>query len=142
MPKYITYMSYSSGSLARMITEPGDRHRALERVIAALGGSLESVYWQLETEDSLTIADLPDSVCAGALNAAIAKTGAFKNVETHELMTQKQMLDILALARDAARVFEVPGQPDADAERGADYDSDRDDGDHWSSWRGGRRSTE
>jgi uncharacterized protein with GYD domain len=130
MPKYITYMSYSSGSLARMMSQPGDRHRALERVIEALGGTLESVYWQLETEDSLTIADLPDSVCAGALNTAIAKTGAFKNVETHELMTQRQMVDILSLARDAARVFEVPGQPGADMERGTD---DHSYGDHCSS---------
>jgi uncharacterized protein with GYD domain len=127
MLKYITYMSYSSGSLARMMRQPGDRHSALERVIEALGGTMENVYWMLETENSLTIADLADAVCAGALNTAIAKTGAFKNVETHELMTQKQMLDILAMARDAAQVFEVPGgeRPDVKVDPG--------DGHHWSS---------
>jgi uncharacterized protein with GYD domain len=110
MPKCITYMSYSSGSLARMMSRPGDRHKALQRVTEALGGSLESLYWQLATEDALAISDLPDSVSAGALNTAVAKTGAFKAVETYELMTQKQLLDILALARDAAQGFEAPGQ--------------------------------
>jgi hypothetical protein len=97
MPKYITYVSYSSGSLARMMSRPGDRHKALQRLTEALGGSLES---------------LPGAVSAGALNTAGAQTGAFKAVETHELMTQKQLLDVLALARDAAQVYEIPGQED------------------------------
>jgi uncharacterized protein with GYD domain len=112
MPKYITHMSYSNGSWARMIRSPGDRHAALEHMMEALGGSLDSLYWQLGTQDALAIADLPDSVTACALNTAITKTGAFKTVETHELLTQKQLLEVLALARDAAQVFEVPGQQD------------------------------
>jgi uncharacterized protein with GYD domain len=112
MPKYITRMSYSTGSWARMINNPGDRHSALEHIIEALGGTLESLYWQLGTQDALLIANLPDSVTAGALNTVITKTGAFKTVDTHELLTQKQLLDFLALARDTADVFEVPGEQD------------------------------
>lgn len=95
-----------------MINNPGDRHAALEHIIEALGGTLESLYWQLGTQDALLIAGLPDSITAGALNAVITKTGAFKTVHTHELLTQKQLLDILALARDTAGAFEVPGEED------------------------------
>jgi uncharacterized protein with GYD domain len=113
MPKYITRMCYSTGSWARMIENPGDRHAALEHIVEALGGSLEALYWQFGTQDSLAIADLPDSITAGALNTAITKTGAFKGVDTHELLTQKQLLDILALARGAAGVYEVPGEQEA-----------------------------
>jgi hypothetical protein len=39
----------------------------------------------------------------------VIKTGAFKKVETHELLTQEQLLESLDLARDTAEVFEVPG---------------------------------
>ncbi len=112
MPKYITRMSYSSGSWARMINNPGDRHTALTRVMESLGGTLESLYWQFGTQDALAIADFPDAVSAGAMNTAVTKTGAFKMVETHELLTQKQLNDILLLARGVAEDFEVPGHAD------------------------------
>ena len=98
--------------LLGMINKPGDRHAALEHIVEALGGSLERLYWEVGSQDSLLIADLPDSVSAGALNTVITKTGAFKTVDTHELLTQKQLLDFLALARDTADVFEVPGEQD------------------------------
>jgi len=109
MPKYITTMRYSPGSWARMIASHGDRTKALRNMMEALGGNLDCVYWRFGTEDALVIADLPDSVCASALHAAVIKTGAFKKVETHELLTQEQLLQFLDLARDTAEVFEVPG---------------------------------
>ena len=112
MPKYMISMRYSSGSWSRMIKSHGDRTKALRRIMEALGGSLECVYWEFGTEDAMAIVDLPDSVCASALHAAVIKTGAFKKVETHELLTQEQLLLSLDLARDTAEVFEVPGQQD------------------------------
>ena len=110
MPKYITTMRYSPGSWARMIASHGDRTKALRNMMEALGGRLDSVDWRFGTEDALAILDLPDSICASALHAAVIKTGAFKKVETHELLTQEQLLETLDLARDTAEVFEVPGQ--------------------------------
>ncbi len=110
MPKYITTMRYSPGLWARMINSPGDRTKALRGMMEALGGSLDCLYWQFGTEDALAIVDLPDSVSASALTAAVTKTGAFKKVETHELLNQEQLLETLDLAKDAAQVFEVPGQ--------------------------------
>ena len=95
--------------LGRMIYSHGDRTKALARMMEALGGSLDVVYWQSGTEDALVIADLPDSISANALTAAATKTGAFKSVETYELLTQEQLLAVLDVARDAAQVFEVPG---------------------------------
>ena len=110
MTKYMISMRYSPGSWARMISSHGDRTKALRRMMEALGGSLDCVYWEFGTEDVMALVDLPDSVCASALHAAVIKTGAFKKVETHEILTQEQLLQSLDLARDAAEVFEVPGQ--------------------------------
>jgi uncharacterized protein with GYD domain len=83
---------------------------ALRRMMEALGASLDCLYWQFGTEDALAIVDLPDSISASALTAVVTKTGAFKKVETHEQLTQDQLLATLDLAKDAAEVFEVPGQ--------------------------------
>ncbi len=110
MPKYMISMRYSPGSWARMISSHGDRTKALRRMMEALGGNLESVYWQFGTEDAVAVGDLPDAVSASALHAAVIKAGAFKKVEMHELLTQEQLLQCLDLARDTADVFEMPGQ--------------------------------
>jgi uncharacterized protein with GYD domain len=111
MPKYLTTFTYSSGSWARMIDRPEDRTTAAQNVVEALGGTLECIYWQMNSEDGLAIADFPDSIAANAVQAAIVKTGAFKSVDMHELLNKEQLRESLVLARDATQVYEVPGQP-------------------------------
>lgn len=112
MPRYIAIFSYSSGSWARMLDSPGDRTTVVQQTLDSLGGSLECLYWQVGTHDGYAIGEVPDSVTAEAVAAAMTKTGAFKSVEAHELLTQQQLMESLDLARDAAQVYEVPGQAD------------------------------
>lgn len=95
-----------------MINSPEDRTTAAQKVVQALGGTLECIYWSMDTEDGLAIADYPDSLAASAVQTAITKTGAFKSVDTRELFTQQQLRERLILARDAAQAYEVPGQAD------------------------------
>ena len=110
MPKYVATFTYSSGSWARLINSPQDRTSAAQKVVEALVGTLECIYWGMGSEDGLAIADFPDSVAASAVQTAIIKTGAFKSVDTHELLTQQQLSERLVLARDATEVYEAPGQ--------------------------------
>jgi uncharacterized protein with GYD domain len=113
MPKYIAIFTYSSGSWARMINSlDGDQTTVVQRTLESVGGSLECLYWQMGSHDGYCIFDAPDSVTAEAVEQAMTKTGAFKSMETHELLTQEQLIDSLHLARDAAQVYEAPGQPD------------------------------
>lgn len=49
-----------------------------------------------------------------AATAAVAQTGAFKNVESHELLTQRQLSQVLELAGDVSQLYHAPGEP-ADA---------------------------
>ena len=111
MPKYIFIGSYSSGSWARMMRTMGDRVAIGRTFAKSLGGSLECLYWEVSSRTVYAIADMPDSSSAAAAAAAISQTGAFKNVEGHELLTQEQLGDVLLVAEDAAKLYEVPGQP-------------------------------
>jgi uncharacterized protein with GYD domain len=112
MPKFVAIFAYSSGSWARMIESlEANQASVVERTLESLGGSLECLYWQVGSEDGYTIFDAPDSVSAEAVEQAMLRTGAFKSIETHELLTQKQLVETLHLARDAGLVYEVPGQP-------------------------------
>jgi len=74
------------------------------------GGKLESMYWEVETASSYVIADLPDAASAAAALLVATKTGAFKEVRVHEVLTQEQLYDVVNLARSAEQVYRPPGQ--------------------------------
>jgi uncharacterized protein with GYD domain len=108
--KFVIVFKYSSASWARMLKVPEDRASAEAALMEHLGGSLESIYWEVETASAYVVADLPDSVSAAAVIAATTKTGAFKEVHVHEVLTQDQLRDTVALAQSSDEVYHPPGQ--------------------------------
>jgi uncharacterized protein with GYD domain len=114
MPKYIVVGSYSSGSWARLMRRMDDRTATARNVAEALGGSLDCIYWELSTRSVYAIADMPDSETMAAAATVLTQTGAFKSVDSHELLTQDQLSDVLALAGNVSPLYHVPGE-EADA---------------------------
>jgi uncharacterized protein with GYD domain len=110
MAKYAVFFTYTSETWARMIKNPGDRTAAARQLADSVGGSLEYGYWMFGTHDGFAVVDVPDSARAAALSVAVGSTGAFKHLETHELLTQDQLGQVLSHARDAAQVYQPPGQ--------------------------------
>lgn len=110
MLKFVMIFNYSSASWARMLKIPEDRASAVAALLAHLDGSLESIYWEVRTASAHVIADLPDSVTAAAVITAAIKTGAFKDVQVHEVLTQDQFREMVALARSSDDVYRPPGQ--------------------------------
>ena len=110
MPKFLFICSYSSGSWARMIRISDNRVEAGKSLVEALGGTLDSMFWEVSTRAVYAVADMPDPETAAAATAVLTHTGAFKNVESHQLLTQDQMSDVLELASSVADVYNAPGQ--------------------------------
>lgn len=110
MLKFVIVFTYTSASWARMLKIPEDRASAEAALMEHLHGSLEAIYWEVETASAYVIADLPDSVSAAAVIAAATKTGAFKEIHVHEVLTQDQLRDMVALARSSEQVYRPPGQ--------------------------------
>jgi hypothetical protein len=54
---------------------------------------------------------MPDSAAMAAGTAAVTQTGAFKSIDSHGLLTQDQLHDVLAVAGDVSQVYHVPGEP-------------------------------
>jgi hypothetical protein len=54
--------------------------------------------------------DLPDSSAATAVAAVMSQSGAFKDVDAKEVLTQDQFRGALELADDSAKIYRVPGQ--------------------------------
>jgi hypothetical protein len=68
--------------------------------------------------DGLAILDLPDSAAAARLAMTVSSTGAFTHLETHELFSAEQVLQLLKGAdrrrvRRTRAVGRVPPAPDA-----------------------------
>ena len=110
MLKFVVVFVYSSASWARMLRVPEDRASALAALMEHLHGSLESVYWEVETASAFVTVDLPDSVTAAAVITTATRTGAFKEVRVHEVLTQDQFRDMVALAQSTGDVYRPPGQ--------------------------------
>jgi uncharacterized protein with GYD domain len=110
MPKYVSFVTWSSASWGRMIDNADDRIAEIRQVLESFGGTLESVYWMpLATHDALLIADVPDTVTAAAVTFAVTSRGAEHSIETYELLTQDQLRDALALAAEAREIYRPPG---------------------------------
>jgi len=110
MHKFVIRFIYTSASWARMLNVTDDRVATVAALLEHFEGRLESMYWEVETASSYVIADLPDSASAAAAILVATKTGAFKEVRVHEVLTQEQLHDVVNLARSAEEVYRPPGQ--------------------------------
>jgi uncharacterized protein with GYD domain len=110
MAKYVTFFTYTSDAWAQMIKSPSDRTATLRQLADKLGASIECVYWMFGAHDGFVITDGPDSIAAAAASVAVGSTGAFKSLETHELLTQEQLGQVLSRAKDATQAYQPPGQ--------------------------------
>lgn len=110
MPKYVSLVSWSSASWARMIDNADDRIAETRRMLESFGGTVESVYWlPLATHDLVLITDVPDTITAAAVTFAVASRGAEYKIETYEALTGEQLMDALTVAADARRIYRPPG---------------------------------
>lgn len=86
-----------------------DRTRIARELAESLGGSLESLYWEIGTRSCYAIVNEPDSVSLAAMAVTMTQSGAFKSVDFHELLTQDQLTDALTVAKDISQIYQVPG---------------------------------
>ena len=109
MPKFAMKFTYSSASWARMLTVADDRVSAVSELLQHLDGKLDEMYWEVEDTTAYVIGELPDAVSAAAAVTAATRTGAFKNVQVHQLLTQDQLREVVALAKSLEHVYRPPG---------------------------------
>ncbi|HEX6878143.1 MAG TPA: GYD domain-containing protein [Nocardioidaceae bacterium] len=111
MPKYALFFTYTSDAWDSMVEKPRDRAAQARAVVEATDGTMEAIYWMFGPHDGICIFDAPSSVAAGAVSVAVGSTGSFKHLETHELLTQDQLSEMLVTARDSRRRYQPPRQP-------------------------------
>ena len=107
MPKYLTLFSFKGETLGRLIENPSDREDVVRKLAESVGGRLEAYYVMFGQYDGCVIMDAPDSMTVAAAVVAVGGTGAFSALETHELLSASQFIEILEKAKSVT--FTPPG---------------------------------
>ena len=91
MPKYMVHASYTAEGAKGLLKEGGTaRRKAVEKLLADVGGKLEAFYFSFGDEDAVLIIDLPDSVAASAIGLAVTASGSIRT-RTIVLITPEEV---------------------------------------------------
>jgi uncharacterized protein with GYD domain len=83
MPKYLVHASYTAEGAQGLLKSGGTaRRKAVEELIAPLGGKLEAFYFTFGDDDAILIIDLPDQVAASAIGLAVCASGTIRSRST------------------------------------------------------------
>jgi len=91
MAKFMLKGNYLGAGVTGLRLEGGSsRQAAIQRLVASVGGEVESVYYAFGDTDVYVIADLPDNAAAAALTLSVNATGAV-TATTIVLLTPEEM---------------------------------------------------
>jgi uncharacterized protein with GYD domain len=79
MPKYMVHASYTAEGAKGLLKSGGSaRRKAVEELLASVGGRLEAFYFMFGGEDAVLIIDLPDQIAASAIALAVNASGTIR----------------------------------------------------------------
>jgi uncharacterized protein with GYD domain len=107
MLKYAIFFRLKGETVKAMMERPSDRAAVVAKMCEAAGGRMEAYYFMFGGWDGFVIAEIPDSKAAAAMSLAVSSSGAFAQVETHELVAPGDIQDILD--RSASLSYTPPG---------------------------------
>jgi len=91
LARYLLRASYTSEGIKGVLKEGGTgRQDAVGKLLADLGGSVESFYFAFGEDDVYVTCEIPDNVTAAAIGMAVAATGAVR-VNTVVLLTPEEI---------------------------------------------------
>ena len=92
MSKYLIKASYSPEGMKGVMAKGGTaRVDAIEKLVAGVGGSLESFYIAFGGDDAYIILDAPSHEAMAAVAGTVTSTGVLSSYETVVLLTADQL---------------------------------------------------
>lgn len=83
MPKYLIQASYTAEGTRGLLKEGGTgRRRAVDEVVAGLGGTVEAMYYAFGEDDLAMIVDFPDATSMAAVSLMVKASGALRSRAT------------------------------------------------------------
>lgn len=90
MAKYLIQASYTAEGSKGLLKEGGTgRRRAVDEVVAGLGGTVEAMYYAYGEDDVVTIVDFPDTTSMAAVSLMVKASGALQTRATPLLTVEE-----------------------------------------------------
>lgn len=106
MPKYLFSGSFIGEGIKGLLKDGGSgRKEAVEKLLASMGGKLESYHFSFGTNDFFIIAEAPNNIQAAA-GALIASASGAVSVKTTVLLTPEELDEVSKITVD----YRPPGQ--------------------------------
>ncbi|MHA1547377.1 MAG: GYD domain-containing protein [Alphaproteobacteria bacterium] len=109
MTIYITRGNYSDHAFRGMLTQPEDRHDAVEKLVKAAGGELSAYYVTTGEYDFMIISEFDSEIDMTSVLLVAAGTGGTTNLNTIVAMTTSDARRAEDKARKLAAGFKPAG---------------------------------
>ena len=101
MSKYLIKASYSPEGLKGVMAKGGSaRVEAIEKMVSAVGGSVEAMYFAFGSDDIVLIVEAPNNAAVAAVAGAVGSTGAVSKYETVVLLAPDELDDAANMSVD------------------------------------------
>jgi uncharacterized protein with GYD domain len=106
MPKFLIKANYTPpDGVKGLITDGGTaRQRAVEQLLASVGGRLESFYFAMGDVDVYSVIEVPDAATAAAVSLSVGASG-LATTSTVALMTPQEIDE----AAKKSPLYDAPG---------------------------------
>jgi uncharacterized protein with GYD domain len=106
MKKYLIKASYNANGVKGLIEDGGTQRKlVVQKMLAGMGGKLESFYYAFGEHDAYIISELPDDVSAAAVGLRVNSTGLV-SISTTVLLSPE---DIDAASKKSIS-YKAPGE--------------------------------
>jgi uncharacterized protein with GYD domain len=91
MAKYLIHANYVGEGIKGLLKEGGSSRRdAIDKMLASVGGKVESFYYAFGDTDAYVIVDAPDNVTTASVALTVAASGVV-TLKTTVLMTPEEV---------------------------------------------------
>ena len=106
MPKYLIEANYAPEGMKGILAAGGTaRREAIEKMLADIGGILESFHFAFGDSDVFLIADVPDNITAAAMVMQVGASG-LATAKTTVLLTPEE----IDKAAEIKATYRAPGK--------------------------------
>jgi len=95
MPIFMTKFSYTYDAWQKLAKHPEDRSIPVKALFEGLGGRLIGMYYMMGDSDGIIISEMPDAKTAATAIVAAGLAGHTRKLETTQLFSIQEGLEIL-----------------------------------------------